>query len=86
MILEAARKKEHPDKAEFGGQGHESSGCVEPVRKLLHVPANPCGQRAILVVVVHSGEVTPGVVAAGELDDAGFESRCGTIPSAEETS
>ena len=46
---------------------------MEPVRKLLHIPAKPCGQRAVLVVVVHGGQVAPGIVAAGKLDDAGFK-------------
>src|SRR5438270_7503905 len=46
---------------------------MEPVRKLLHILANPCGQRAVLVIVVHGGEMTPGIVAAGELYNAGFK-------------
>src|SRR5436305_2357341 len=46
---------------------------MEPLRKLLHVPANPCRQGAVLVIVVHGGEMSPGIVAAGELYNAGFK-------------
>ena len=46
---------------------------VKPVRQVLHVPADPGGQRAILVVVVHRGEVAPGEVAARHFHHARFE-------------
>src|SRR6185437_3553617 len=46
---------------------------MEPVRKLLYVPANPCGQGAVLIVVIHGSEVTPRVVATGKLHNAVFK-------------
>ena len=46
---------------------------MEPVGKVLEVPANPCRQRAVLVVLVHGGEIAPCGIAALEFDDAGLE-------------
>ena len=40
---------------------------------MLHVPADPGGQRAVLVVLVHRGEVTPLLVAAEPLHQPRFE-------------
>src|ERR1041385_4314245 len=57
----------------FGGQSHERCGGVEPVGKLLYVPANPRGERAVLVVVIHGRQMPPGIVPAGKLYNAGFK-------------
>ena len=40
---------------------------------MLRVPADPIGERAILIVLVEGGEVAPLGVMAGEFDDARFE-------------
>ncbi len=46
---------------------------MEPVREMLRVPANPGGQRTILIILVHGGEMAPFRIAAGKFGDAGFE-------------
>ena len=70
---ETPGKKEQPDEDELGGESVEDGGGVKPVRQLLDLPANPGGERAVLVIVVHGGELAPGNVAAGDFGDAGFE-------------
>ncbi len=72
MRKRRGKKRARPEH-EFGGKGEEDRGGVKSVREVLHVPANPARQRAILIVVVHGGEIAPGSVAAGELHHAGFE-------------
>src|SRR5580704_16900166 len=37
------------------------------------VPADPCGQRTVLIEVIHGGEVPPGTVAAGHFGHARSE-------------
>ena len=56
------------------------------MRQVLNIPANPGGQRTVLVVLVHSGQMPPLFVAAEQLHQPGFESRCETTPTAAETS
>src|ERR1700678_3877225 len=70
---EAAREKEHPDQCQFREEREEGSGGVEGVREVLHVPADPGGQGAVLIIVVHRGEVAPGLIAARDFHDARFE-------------
>src|ERR1700688_3428311 len=40
---------------------------------MLHVPADPCWQRPILVILIQGGEIPPLRVAARDFCDAGFE-------------
>ena len=60
----APGQERHPHQQQFHGQRGAGRRLVEPVRQVLHVPANPGGQRAVLVVIVHRGQVAPGRVAA----------------------
>src|SRR5260370_8368105 len=46
---------------------------MEPVRQMLHVPADPRRQRAVLVILVERGEVPPLRVAAHDLRQSRFE-------------
>ena len=80
----AARKKEHEDEAEFQHQRARRSGGVKPMWQMLDVPADPGGQRAVLVVLVHRGEVAPLRIAAEQLDHAGFEVDAEPLPLQEE--
>src|SRR5262249_47842757 len=50
---------------------------VIPVRQMLDVPAGPGGERAVLVVVVHCGEVAPvaGAARGGYQNGAAGEER-----------
>src|SRR5579875_3132442 len=68
-----AREEEHPDDADFHDERGAGGGDVKPVRQVLDVVANPGGQRTILVVLVHGGEVPPLGVAGEQLNDAGFK-------------
>ncbi len=47
---------------------------------MLRVPADPRGQRAVLVVLVHRGEVAPGRVAARQLHHARLEVDAEPLP------
>ena len=40
---------------------------MKPVGQMLHIPADPGGQRTVLIVLVHSGKVASLWVAAGPL-------------------
>ena len=57
---------------------------MEPVREVLDIPADPGGERAVLVVLVHRGEVTPFGIAGEQLDDAGFEVDAEPLPQEKE--
>lgn len=46
---------------------------MEPVGKLLYVPPDPGGQRAVLIILIYGGEVAPGRIAAEIFCEAGFE-------------
>ena len=52
---EAARQKYEPAQDELGREGEKYRAGVKRVRDLLHVPADPARQRAVLVIVVHGG-------------------------------
>src|SRR5262249_15771966 len=71
-----AREKKHPDDEQFRKQGLKGCSGMKPVRPLLHVPADPSGQRAILVILIHRGEVAPSRIAAKILGNARFEIDC----------
>src|SRR5262245_14481126 len=43
---------------------------MKPVRKMLHIPSDPRGQRPVLVVLIHGSEVAPLRIAAQQLDRA----------------
>src|SRR5580700_1852495 len=40
---------------------------------MLHIPANPCRQRTVLVVLIHGGEVAPLLLATDQLHQARVE-------------
>src|SRR4029077_21041193 len=65
---------------QFECQCCESSRSVEPVGQMLHVPADPCGQRTVLIILIHSLEVTPLRVSAGDLRHPGFEVDAKPLP------
>ena len=46
---------------------------MKPVRQVLRVPGNPSGQRTILVILVHGGEIAPFRIAAQDFRDPRFE-------------
>ena len=68
-----ARQPEHPHKDELDAEGEENGAGVVPVRPVLHIPPEPCRQRAVLVVLVHRREIAPVLVATGELHDPRLE-------------
>src|SRR6266849_7017070 len=76
----AARQKKHPDEHELESEGAKGAGGVKPVRQVLGVPADPGGQRAVLIVLVHGGEMAPLRIAAGNFGDAGFEVNAEPFP------
>ena len=49
-------EKEHPDQPKFQHQRSGGAGDVKPMREVLDIPADPGGQWAVLVVLVHGGE------------------------------
>src|SRR5438132_4725905 len=57
---------------------------MKPVRQMLHIPADPSGQRSILVVLVHRGQIAPLRISAGDLCDARFEVDMEPLPLQEE--
>ena len=54
------------------------------MRQVLHVPANPGGQRPVLVILVHGGEVPPLRISAQNLDHAGFKVDAKPLPLQQE--
>lgn len=53
------------------------------MRKMLDVPADPSGERAVLIIVVEGGEVAPFGIVAGDFGDAGFEIDAEPLPKEE---
>src|SRR5258708_30304920 len=47
---------------------------------MLCVPADPGGQRTVLVILIHSGEIAPLRIAAGNFGDARFEVNAKPFP------
>ena len=80
----AAREEHHEHKAQLQPQRSCHRGRVEPVRQMLGVPADPRGQRAVLVVLVHGREVAPLRVAAHQLHHARFEVDAEPLPLQQE--
>ncbi len=67
------RQKHHPREPQFQHQCSKRGRCVEPVRKMLHVPANPSRQWPVLVILVQRREIAPLQVAADDFRHARFE-------------
>src|SRR5215467_11436334 len=57
---------------------------MKPVRKVLSVPANPGRQGAVLVVLVHGGEMPPLRIAAQQFDGARLEINPKPLPLQQE--
>src|SRR6267378_5181158 len=76
----AARKEKHPDEDKLESESAKSAGGVKPARQMLCVPADPGGQRTVLIVLVHSGEIAPLRIAAGNFGHAGFEINAKPFP------
>src|SRR2546426_10963710 len=53
---------------------------MKPVRQMLHIPADPSGQRTILIVLVHRGQIAPLGISASYLRDARFEVDAEPLP------
>src|SRR4029077_3156007 len=70
---ESPREKKHPHQHKLNPKRERNCSRMEPMRKMLHVPADPCGQRTILIVVVHRREVAPRGIAAPDFRHARFE-------------
>src|SRR5689334_4814659 len=51
------------------------------MRQMLGIPADPSGQRPVLVVLVHGGEISPSGISAHDFRDAGFEVNAEPLPS-----
>src|SRR3954451_9617177 len=80
------RQEPDPHNDQLEGQSAKCNRDVKPVRKMLNVPADPRGQRAILVILVHGREVAPLRVAAGEFDHARLEIDAKPLPQQEKNS
>ncbi len=78
------RQEQHEHQAEFQHQRGSGRKGMKPVRQMLYVPADPGGQRAVLVVVVHGGEVSPLNISAGQLHHARFEVDAKPLPLQQE--
>src|SRR5581483_6726895 len=81
---DAPRQEKHEDKGQFHEERCPNGKGMEPVWKMLHIPADPGGERAILVVLVHGGEVAPFGIATEELNEAGFKVDTKPFPQNEE--
>src|SRR5439155_14831573 len=77
-------QKPDPYDDELERESAECGGGVKPMREMLDVPTNPRWQRAILVILVHRGEIPPLRIAAGKFDHAGFEVNAKPLPQQEE--
>src|SRR5215472_4181021 len=76
-----AREEEHEDEEKFHRQREDHGGGVEPVGEMLNVPTDPGGERAVLVVLVHCGEVAPLRIAAQLLHQARLEVDAEPLPA-----
>ena len=70
---EGARQQRHPNQDQLEAQREGRGAGVKPMREMLRVPGDPGGQRAILVIVVHGGEIAPFRIAAGDFGYARLE-------------
>src|SRR6516165_1010736 len=70
---ETPRQEEHPYNDQFDTHSHRSCCRVEPVRQLLRVPADPGRQRAVLIILIHRREVSPGWIASEIFRDTRLE-------------
>ncbi len=68
-----AGEKHDPDESQLQCERSEGRRGVKQGGKLVRVPADPRRERAVLVILVHCGEVAPLRVAARDLCDAGLE-------------
>src|SRR5712664_4403991 len=57
---------------------------MKPMREMLHVPADPGWQRAILVILVERREVSPLRIATEDLRHARFEINPEAFPDQQE--
>ena len=55
----APREKKHPHQHQLHEERNGGRGSMEPMRKLLCIPADPRGQRTVLIIIVHRGEMAP---------------------------
>ena len=69
----SARKKCRPDQDQFESEREERRCGVKPVRQVLHIPADPCWQRSILIILIHRREVPPLDIAASDFCNTGLE-------------
>jgi hypothetical protein len=70
---EAARQDHQPNKEQFDEECGEGGCGMKLVRKLLRIPAQPGGQRTILIVVVQGGEMAPPRIASEVFGKTGLE-------------
>src|SRR5579885_1915043 len=80
----AAGKNKQPAEAEFCDEGEKRQKRLKRVRQLLRVPADPGGQRAVLVILVHRRQMAPLGIVAGQLGDAGFKVNSKPLPLEQE--
>ena len=70
----APRRNEHqPNEEQLGEQSERGGRGVERMRQLLRVPADERRQRAVLVVLVHRGQIAPLLFAAEEIHQSRLE-------------
>ncbi len=69
-----------PSRQEHGEDQHklkrQRQGCrgrVEAVRQVMRVPGDPCGQRSILIILIHGREISPFRVASQDFRDPRFK-------------
>src|SRR5258707_14296455 len=60
---------QEPDPHDYQLQGERGKcgGSMKPMRKVLHIPADPRGKRSVLVILVYRREMPPFRVAAATL-------------------
>src|SRR2546426_1172092 len=67
---DAPRQKHRPHQDEFERQCEKRRRRMKPMREMLHIPADPGWQRAILVILVERREVSPLRIATQNLRHA----------------
>src|SRR5690242_2056984 len=66
-------QKSGPDQHEFERERKIRARGMKPMRQMLDVPADPGGQRAVLVILVHRRKIPPFGIAAHDFGDARLE-------------
>src|SRR5581483_8300895 len=68
-----ARSKNNPRRTQLDDQCEQRDAGLNDVRQLLLISSKPCRQRIVLVVMIHSGERPPLLIAAQQLHKSRLE-------------